>query len=125
MVAVIVAVRAMVIRPVVAVAVAGDRAFAIDRTRRQVAGTGIGRALVDVIVLLLRIGQTLADPAAAGIAARIGRDRRDIDRLCASGVTAGRRGRCGDNGECRDQSFKYLTHYSLLSIFSLVFEFLV
>src|SRR5829696_6616071 len=121
MVPVIMAVRAMVIRPVVAIAVAGDRAFAIDRTRRPVAGTGIGRALVDVIVLLLRIGQAFADPAAAGIAALIGRDRRGIDWLSARGVTAGHRGRCNHDGDCRDQSFKYLTHYSLLFVFAFVF----
>jgi hypothetical protein len=48
-------------RAVVAIAVAGDRTFAIDAIRRDVAGTGIGRALVDVIVLLLRIGQPLAN----------------------------------------------------------------
>src|SRR3712207_7077967 len=46
------------IRTVVAIAVTGDRAFAIDRTRRPIARTGVGRALVDVIILLLRIGQS-------------------------------------------------------------------
>src|SRR3954465_3832576 len=73
---VIIAVCAMV---AIAIAVAGDRAFAIHPMRRPVAGTGRGRALVDVIVLLRRIGQAFMDPAAAGIAARGDRDRRGID----------------------------------------------
>ena len=108
-----------VVRTVVAIAVAGDRAFAIDRVRRKVTGTGIGRALVDVIILLLRIGQTFTDPAAAGIATRVAirRDRRDIDlRLPSTVVTARHRRRSGHDGDCGDQSFNQMTHYSLLSV---------
>src|ERR1700710_2472859 len=35
----------------------GYRAFLIRRIRCEIAGTGIGRALIDVIILLHRIGQ--------------------------------------------------------------------
>src|ERR1700681_3539824 len=62
---------------------AGYRAFPIDRIRRQLTRTGIGRALIDIIVLLHvvghwiavllhRIGKSLA-PAAAAVTARINR----------------------------------------------------
>ena len=69
------------------VAIAAPAAFPIGRDRREVAGTGKGRTLVDVIILVhalgirLGIGQPLMGPAAAGVAAAvgIGRRRGDVD----------------------------------------------
>src|SRR5882724_7556856 len=59
---------------------AGHVAFLVGPPRRPVAGTGIGRALVDIIILLFRIGQPLAGPAAAsGVAAAVGCDWRNVD----------------------------------------------
>src|ERR1700739_898487 len=62
--------------------------FAIDRIRREIAGAGIGRALIGVIILLRRrsemilldgTGQPLVTPAAA-IAAGINRlNRSHVD----------------------------------------------
>src|SRR5882724_5625243 len=84
---------------------AGYRAFPIDRIRRQVTRTGIGRALIDIIVLLHvvghriavllhRIGKPLA-PAAAAVTARI---NRGWNVALRAGQTAARhRGRSGDD----------------------------
>ena len=47
---------AVVMMVVVIVAPAGHRTFLVDRIGREVAGTGIGRALIDVIILMHRIG---------------------------------------------------------------------
>src|SRR5229473_741982 len=49
------AIIAIIIRATAIGIPAGYRAFLIGRIRREVAGTGIGRALVDVIILLHRI----------------------------------------------------------------------
>src|SRR3954471_15830898 len=79
---VIVDARRVVVRAIgpvrtIAVVITGSGAFLIDAGRSPGARTGIGRALVDVVILLLGIGEpciaitfiTIAD-AAAGIAAR-------------------------------------------------------
>src|SRR5947209_5744630 len=102
------AVRTIAVATVVAVVITGRGIFLIDAGRSPGAGTGIGRALVDVVILLLGIGEpgtaitfiTIAD-AAAGIAARrgIGRNRH---RVAARVVTARHRRRSGHDGDCRD-----------------------
>src|SRR4051794_30573930 len=107
-----------------------DPAFLVGRRRGPVAGTGIGRPLVDVVILLHRIGQPLGGPAAAGVAAAvaIARNRRDIG-LCAGAdiaggarrtraVTARHRGRRGHHGDRRYHSGNQMTHYSLLWVSS-------
>src|ERR1700736_4361265 len=59
----------------------------IGRIGREVTGTAIGRALVDVIILLLRIGQPLIGrSAAAGVAARIKRCR-DVALLARADIS--------------------------------------
>src|SRR5260370_25784457 len=85
---------------VVVWAIAIDRALAIGRARRPVAGSGIGRALVHIVILgtivqrsaILHfgIGEPLMRPAAAGVAARIavGLDRSGVDRRGAGGEAA-------------------------------------
>src|ERR1700733_10799753 len=63
--------------------------FAIDRIRREIAGAGIGRALIGVIILLRRrsdmilverIGQPLIGPAAAiaAVVSRLNRSHVDL-----------------------------------------------
>src|SRR5205814_6271679 len=87
---------------------AADSGFGVGRLRRPVTRTAVGRALVDVIVLLLGHREALGGPATAatGAAATIaiataiavavaeGRNRRDIARLRARAIgIAARRGR--------------------------------
>src|ERR1700730_12626026 len=60
----IAAVVARIVRTVIA-------AFLIGRARSPVAGTGIGRTLVDVVILLHRIGEPLMTPATGGVTAGI------------------------------------------------------
>src|SRR5262245_49625995 len=57
--AAIIARRALIARP------PGRRGLAVDRIRRESTGTGVGRALVDVVILRLRLGETLIAPASA------------------------------------------------------------
>src|SRR3954454_15566741 len=109
---------AAVIATVVAVAVAAtDIAFLVGAVRRKVAGAGIGRTLVDVLILLLRVGEPLMGPATAGIAAGISDLRHVYLRHAAGAVTAGHCGGRGHHGNCRDQSRNQMTHYSLLWVF--------
>ena len=72
----------------------GNRAFLVGRNRGEVAGAGIGRPLIDVIVLDNRIGQPfISPPAATGVAARIiiDRRRRDIHRSRRADIIRGNR----------------------------------
>src|SRR5207249_9976973 len=96
-----------------------NRVLAIGRIRRERARAGIGRALIDIVVLGRRLGEALigaiAVPiaAAAGVAAGI--DRRDrLARIEAAGH--GGRSPSNYHGSRRDQSRNQLTHYSLLLI---------
>ena len=84
---------AVVMMMVVIVAPAGQRIFPVDRIGREIAGTGIGRTLIGVIILMHRIGQPLITPTttAAAIAARI--DRRWDIAMHARAVAACQRGR--------------------------------
>src|SRR6266704_1543325 len=106
---------------------AGYRALPIDRIRRVVARTGIGRALIDIVILLQVLGRRIAvllhrigkplTPAAAAVTARINRGWNVA--LRAGAVPATRhRGRSGHghHGEGRYQSRNRRTHYSLLWI---------
>src|SRR6476469_8583652 len=81
-------------RAIVGTAITG--ASLIARLRRPVARTGIGRPLIDMIVLLQRIGQPFGGPAAAAVAAAIvgvavAEHRRGIDR-CRTRTDIGRTG---------------------------------
>ena len=109
-----------------AVAVIGGRddcVFTVGRVRREGAGAGVGRALVDVVVLGGRLGEVLKAPTAitraitpataTRVAAAI--DRRY--RRAAEAASRGRRGPDEHHGSRRDQSRNHLTHYSLLLIF--------
>src|SRR5689334_18457730 len=100
------------------------RFFLVAAVGRERTGAGIGRALVDVVVLGGRLGEPLIAPAgaagaAAGIAVAVGRHigggaRIDVASAAAA-VAARRRGRNtrGGHGHGREQSLDHLTHYSL------------
>src|SRR5947207_10219204 len=87
--------------------------------RREVAGTGIGRALVDIVILMHGIWQPLIGPAAAaGVAVRVAIDRCrgniDLRQGARDAIAAGRapvpsaghrrRRAHSHHGECRKQS---------------------
>src|ERR1700733_4951692 len=134
-VTVMIAVHAGMVAVVMVIATPNaNRVFLIDTIRREVTGTGVGRALVGVVVLMhgrgviavlhFRIGQPLIAPAAAAaaiVAARIDRGRQGLP---ASGVKTARACRYsagGHYGDCRDHSRNRMTHYSLLFIAFLIF----
>src|SRR6185437_11448808 len=56
--------RIMVV-PAVGVGIDRQRIFLIGRIRRELAGAGIGRALVDIVILGGRLGEVLVGPPAA------------------------------------------------------------
>src|SRR3954451_24474027 len=112
-----------------AVAVIGGRnhrVLTVGRIRREGARAGVGRALIDVIILRGGLGETLigaiavavavAGPVTAATGVAAGIDRRDrLARIEAAG--RGGRGGSEHHGSRRDQSRNHLTHYSLLLIF--------
>src|SRR6266481_8925014 len=107
---------AMAVMPAITIGIqAGYRALPIDRIRSVVTRTGIGRALIDMVILLQVVGRRIAvllhrigkplTPAAAAVTARIDRGWNvalragTIPAACHRG-----RGGHGHHGEGRYQS---------------------